>query len=686
MNQPLRHQCWWVLTVLLCFFQITARAQLQIHFPVSRIVFQRDADNKSTFSVIGSCPTAADRIDVRLTPVQPGQGTATDWQPLAQPQQGQFSGSMSATGGWYRLDVRAMQQNTPIALGSVDRVGVGEVFIIAGQSNGQGKYGHGSATPADDRVTTIAHYNLSDTVCLPLPPRFTAIEAEGIIGPRGQSAWCWGWLGDQLAARLNVPILFFNVAWDGSAVRNWRESFQLDSTATSYYEYFRPGMPFGNLKRVLNDYVPLTGARAVLWHQGEAEFYDVDTTAANYASDLTAVINRSRQYAQHPLSWVVARASMDNNLYYNHHLTHYAPVVNAQNQVIKSLTNVFPGPDTDTIQMPPRPDGVHFGYDSERNIDGVARLANAWNQSLTADFFAAAPPRLPLPVQVVDLSLSLQGSSRVASVGQVMRMTAIITNESNTPATNVTICNRLPPNLTFVSGPPDMVSKPGLLMATVSSVPPNQSVSVVYQVRAMAAGSYRNSAEIIHCGQLDTDSTPNTSTADGQDDAASTDFRTIQAGGGLYVSPVDVVNTDPLPAVVSNQPPPAAGLADLSLQLEANRLSIAAGQPWQLTLIVRNLGGASAQNVRVGCILPAGLVFQSGSGLNVAGNVVSGTLSAVSAGGWSSLVFTAVPAQSGLFQVKAQIEAAAPGDPDSTPNNGVDNGEDDTAQTILRVR
>lgn len=685
MNQSIVYQPWWVLTALLCIFSPTVRAQLQIHFPVSRIVFQRDVGNQSTFSVIGSCPTAADRIDVRLIPVQPGQGAATDWQPLAQPQQGQFSGSVTAAGGWYRLDVRAMQQNNQLASGSLDRVGVGEVFIIAGQSNGQGKHGRGSVAPADDRVIATPHYNLSDTVRLPLLPRFASIEVEGVIGPRGQSAWCWGKLGDQLTARLNVPVLFFNTAWDGTAVRNWRESFQIDSTATSYYEYFRPGMPFGNLKRVLNDYVQLTGVRAVLWHQGEAEFYDVDPTASSYANDLTTVINRSRQEARHPLTWVVARVSMDNNLYYNYNLTHYAPVINAQNYVIQTVQNVFPGPDTDVIQMPPRPDGVHFGYDYEHNSDGLGLLATAWSQSLTPDFFSTAPPRLPTPMQVADLSLNLQVSSRIASVGQIVSFTATVTNESNTPATNVSICNRLPPNLTFASGPPGFINQRGLLMASIPSVPARQAVSVVYQARVTAPGYYRNSAEIIRAGQLDTDSTPNTSTADGQDDAASADFRTVQ-GGGIFVSPVDIVNTDPLPPVISNQPLPAAGLADLSLQMEANVQTIATGQPWRLTMTVRNLGGSPAQNVRVGCILPASLSFQSGSGLSVSGVVVSGTLKSVPVSGSASLVFTAVPTQSGTLFIKAQIEAATPADPDSTPNNGVDNGEDDTAQTTLRVR
>ncbi len=663
------------------------RAQLQIQFPVSRIVFQRDLANQSTFAVIGSCPAVADRIEVRLTPVLTGQGTSIDWQPLdTQPRQGQFSGSVTAAGGWYRLDVRAVQQTTVLATTSVDRVGIGEVFIIAGQSNGQGKYQHGAVAPTDDRVNTVPHRNVSDTICLPTLPRFAPIEAEGVIGPRGESAWCWGILGDQLTARLNVPVLFYNVAWDGTSVRNWRESFQIDSTATAYNDFFRPGMPYGNLKRVMNDYARLTGVRAVLWHQGESEFYDVDSTAANYVHDLTMVINRSRQDAHHALTWVVARASMDNNLYFNHHLTQYMPVIKAQNQVIQTVANVFPGPDTDTIQMPARPDGVHFGFDASRNFDGLGHLATAWNQSLTPGFFATAQPRLPVPVQVTDLIMSLRVSNRVPAVGQVVTFTATITNESNLPATNVSLCNRLPPNLTFENGPPDLISQHGMVMASVSYVPPGQSVSVVYQVRVTAAGYYRNSIEIVRCTEIDTDSMPNTSTGDGQDDTASADFRTIEPGSRLFVSPVDQVNTDPLPAVISNQPRAVTNQADLSVQVIAGALTTTIGQPWPLTIVVRNAGGAPAQNVRVGCALPAGFSFQSGSGMSVSAGQVSGTVPTISADGSAWLTFTAVASQSGSFTLKAQIETATPADPDSTPNNGFANGEDDTAQTTVRVR
>ena len=49
---------------------------------------------------------------------------------------GRFEASVEvAAGGWYRLDVRAASAGKAVAQATVERVGVGEVFVIAGQSN-----------------------------------------------------------------------------------------------------------------------------------------------------------------------------------------------------------------------------------------------------------------------------------------------------------------------------------------------------------------------------------------------------------------------------------------------------------------------------------------------------------------------------------------------------------------------
>ena len=49
---------------------------------------------------------------------------------------GRFEAAIEvAAGGWYRLEVRATSGGKPVAQACVGHVGVGEVFVVAGQSN-----------------------------------------------------------------------------------------------------------------------------------------------------------------------------------------------------------------------------------------------------------------------------------------------------------------------------------------------------------------------------------------------------------------------------------------------------------------------------------------------------------------------------------------------------------------------
>lgn len=692
MNYSPSIQNHWLFPYLVCTYLCLSsvglvQAQLQIQFPVSRIVFQRNTANQSTFSVNGTCPAGADRLEVRLTALQPDQGTFLDWQLLdANPAQSQFNGTVTSAGGWYRLDVRALQQGTVVATTSIDRVGIGEVFLLAGQSNARGLLGHGAVGAADDRVSCINYENAqNDTTQLPLPPVFAPVAAETFISPKGRSAWCWGRLGDLLASRLNVPILFYNVASAATTIRNWRESAQGLPTVYTFGDPLPPGMPYNQFKRVLKDYVSLTGVRAVLWHQGEAEPYDTAPNQqppaypTNYTSNLAWLIGHSRRDAGVDLPWMVARVSIDNNIAQLVQANRYQPVIDAQNLAIQTIANVFYGPETDGIQFP-RTNlgaGVHF------TDQGLIDLANAWNVSLTDAFFSTSTPVTPTIGQV-DLQLAMQADRRIIAVNQPVTFSVTVTNQGAATAPQVRITNTLPPNLSFVSSPFFAFSQ-GSLSATIPSIAGGQSIVLTYAAMPLAAGFYQNAAEISSCGALDSDSHPGSDVADGEDDTGQVDFRTVESGNDLFRTPIRPT-TPPPPAVIGNQPGPIAGLADLSLASTAGALVTAVGQFWSLTLTVTNQGGAAAQNVQVGCLLPANLSFSSSPNMNLEAGTIRGSLATIPAGGVGMLWFTAVPTVAGTATVRSQLEAATPGDPDSIPNNGFSNGEDDTAQSFIRVR
>ncbi|MBC7892052.1 MAG: T9SS type A sorting domain-containing protein [Sphingobacteriaceae bacterium] len=397
---------------VLCLTTTGIFAQISITFPTNRVIFQRNNSNQATFTVAGYFTQAIDKVEVRLL-VQKG-GTALNWTTLqTNPQGGVFGGTVTASGGWYSLEVRGTYQNNQVGnVATLERVGVGEVFVIAGQSNAQGGFNAGDMVEdaIDDRVNCVSNYfNENFSPNEPPAPVYSKITASSTLAPYGKSAWCWAPLGDKLAARLGVPILFINAGFEGTNISNWRESAEGLRTEDMYKKpnLLPEGVPYVNLRVALNYYVPILGMRAVLWHQGEAdglrnqayEYHHSESSPAvsslQYRNDLGRIIDRSREHSGKNLSWVIARASLYRSCLENGVLTNRnsPEVLQGQELVINNISNVFRGPYTDTVQAPRPSECVHFGNTPTQK--GHQMHANAWEKSLDAQFFSASTPQSP---------------------------------------------------------------------------------------------------------------------------------------------------------------------------------------------------------------------------------------------------------------------------------------------------
>jgi hypothetical protein len=367
-------------------------AQIDVTAPLERAVYQRETNGTANVTISGSYSIPVDKIEVKVSPIMQNQGKEIGWRTLHEkPVGGVFSGVVNITGGWYKVEVRGIKGD--IMVGNIDaisRLGVGEVFVISGQSNAQGMvdYRITSVPPPgaqDDRVNYVSYNNeFLNSLGDPPVPTFNHVDSfEGNMGMRGHGSWCWGILGDLLAQKMNVPIMFVNTAWDGTSIRNWWESAQGIPTRGVYSNpqpLFPSQMPYGNLKLSMQHYAKQYGVRAVLWMQGETDNYPLNMGIDEYKNNLKSLIGKLGSDVGRQIPWVIARTS-----YVDYRSN--SNITIAQNSVINELPGIaFAGPDTDNLPVQ-RPDGTHF-YGNQN----LTTLANAWNDALSVNFFSTVNP------------------------------------------------------------------------------------------------------------------------------------------------------------------------------------------------------------------------------------------------------------------------------------------------------
>lgn len=440
-------------SISLVFFSFVLHAQIDLTMPVNRMVYQRSLQNTATIYVGGSFSGQLDRIDAKLTTLD-GAGNPkvplqeTDWiNVVNSPSKGNFLGTLpNIKGGWYRLEVRAIQNNVQLGEISTKKVGVGEVIVAAGQSNTQGEFANDIEKKIfykaiDDRVNCVnlLDYGFESTFKY---PEISHLDANSVIAPTGKHSWCWGPLGDLIAKKWDVPVIFFNAAIGDSNISAWRagaeySKTEFDDLHNPPYD-FTKGMPFIYLQKTLNYYCSLMGIRTILWQQGETDngiyLEGSGNTSEIFAQILRKVIGYSRSYTDKDISWVVAKSSLQK---INNETRLNSILINGQQQVIDTPNfNVFEGPNTDLIQpsIEQRADGVHFWG------EGLKLLANGWFAAMDApNFRINSKPQPATPPQLATLGNCVNNNQITAQLPSGFTNYAWYTDEYKTLTTSQSV-------------------------------------------------------------------------------------------------------------------------------------------------------------------------------------------------------------------------------------------------------
>ena len=318
--------------------------------PKTRAVFQRNSQNKALMPIQGSYLYFPEHIEARAVVMDGFEGTTTDWQVIdANPSGGNFASELPvASGGWYRIEVRAFYDTGYSSVVSVDKVGIGEVFITAGQSN-SANHGNPVMTPTYDIVSAwTGSGNVWRHAYDPQP------NADGTGGSP------WSRLGDILVQRFGCPVGFMSNGVGSTRVDQWMPG-------SAYYPKIQASITAAGAN----------GFRAILWHQGESDSL-AKTSAATYASRLNSVIAQTRVDAGWDVPWGVSLASW--HPYSN--TAQEMQVREGQIQVIDDDPFVFEGADTDDFHnLGYLHDSVHF------NATGLYEHALEWKRAILKYLF-----------------------------------------------------------------------------------------------------------------------------------------------------------------------------------------------------------------------------------------------------------------------------------------------------------
>ncbi len=346
-------------------------AEIEIATPVDHQVVQRSSQAAGTLRVAGRVRDDDARgatVEARFV-VTPDAAWRGGWAVAAD---GSFSGSLDvAAGGWHPLEVRVVRGSEPLGTAVVPNVGIGEVFVVAGQSN-SANHGEERQKPRSGRVAVQdgKGWRLADD------PQPGASGGGGSFVPP---------LGDALVEACDVPVGFICCGIGATSIREWMPAgtgFIQPPTLRGRVRqlpdgrFASDGRAFAMLCERMKSVGP-RGFRAVLWHQGESDANQANAACTlpgdTYRELLEILIRDSADAIGWRPPWFVAQVS------YHGPEDPGSPDIRAAQAQTWSDGLALQGPDSDSLDGDWREGGgrgVHFSG------PGLRRHGELWAERI----------------------------------------------------------------------------------------------------------------------------------------------------------------------------------------------------------------------------------------------------------------------------------------------------------------
>ena len=272
------------------------------------------------------------------------------------------------------MEVRVRHAGAWIGGAGVEHAGIGEVFVVSGQSNST-NYGEEAQQTRTGMVATFDGHDW----------RLANDPQPGVQDNSRQGSFLPAF-GDALFERYKVPVGIASVGSGSTSVRQWLPEGSRFSTPptntrsvveTDDGHWESTGALFNGMLERIRQLGP-HGFRAVLWHQGESDAHQGtghEIEAGEYQRLMERLIHEMRSRAGWPFPWFVAQAT------YHNPADAATPAIRDAQAALWKEGLALQGPDTDTLTGESRQNhgaGVHM------SAGGLQAHGKLWAEAVAA--------------------------------------------------------------------------------------------------------------------------------------------------------------------------------------------------------------------------------------------------------------------------------------------------------------